>query len=516
MADQTAPAAFNCPRLRLVGLAVVPALVAAVLLVISQKSEASSSLWAPLTSTRPPANAARGLTARRTIAAEDHGTHSTHIDAPSPDLREEEHYVVPKHFSMFDAPLINRRVAVGSAAMLSVAHAQSAAAITLPQPVQSSVALVQTLFSTWASPLFCVYLSMGLLATAALSNIMNLDSTVMLAVQLTVATAAATYAAIAVGLTVLGGFAGALALTGAFFLREIFKSSRRADPSLQERIATFYDETSQVWEEVWGDHMHHGLYKKGVAIKTHQQNLDAQEDMIEEILKYGNVRNLEGDIKILDAGCGIGGSSRSMARMFPKAQLTGITLSPFQQQRATALTASAGLSDRVAFRVEDAMKTSFPDNTFDVVYSMESGEHMPDKKGFVAECMRVLKPGGVLVMAVWCHREVPPQLNKSEVSLLEKIYKVYALPYVCALSDFERYAKELGMEKTKFDDWSDSIKPFWWQVIKKAVSIQGITGLIKSGMTAIYGAWAAGWMQLAVERRVFVFGAFTATKPATI
>ena len=400
MTDQTAPAEFDCPRLRVAGLGVVPTLVAAVLLVLSHKSEASSSLWAPLTSSRPPADAARALTVLRTAASADHGAHSTHIAEPSPGFQEEPPYVVPKHFSMFDSinrqSSINRRVAVSSAAMFSVAQAQSAAAFTLPPPVQTSVALVQTLFSTWASPAFCVYLSMGLLATAALSNIMNMDSTVMLAVQLAVATAAATYAGIAAGLTLLGGFAGALALTGAFFLREIIKSSRRADPSLQERIATFYDETSQVWEDVWGDHMHHGLYKKGVAIKTHEQNLEAQEDMIEEILKYGNVRNLEGDLKILDAGCGIGGSSRSMARMFPKAELTGITLSPFQQQRATALTASAGLSDRVAFRVEDAMKTSFPDNSFDVVYSMESGEHMPDKKGFVAECMRVLKPGGVL------------------------------------------------------------------------------------------------------------------------
>eukprot|EP00667_Euglena_gracilis_P035995 EG_transcript_69103 len=68
-------------------------------------------------------------------------------------------------------------------------------------------------------------------------------------------------------------------------------------------------------------------------------------------------------------------------------------------------------------------------------------EHMPDKRGFVEECFRVLKPGAPLVMAVWCHREVPPELTPEETKLLHKIYKVYALPYVCPLSDFATFAK---------------------------------------------------------------------------
>jgi MPBQ/MSBQ methyltransferase len=53
----------------------------------------------------------------------------------------------------------------------------------------------------------------------------------------------------------------------------------------------------------------------------------------------------------------------------------------------------------------DALKMDFPDNYFDLVWACESGEHMPDKKLYVEEMTRVLKPGGTIVIACWCQRE---------------------------------------------------------------------------------------------------------------
>lgn len=49
---------------------------------------------------------------------------------------------------------------------------------------------------------------------------------------------------------------------------------------------------------------------------------------------------------MVDVGCGIGGSSRYIARKFG-AKCQGITLSPFQAQRANALAETEGLADKV-------------------------------------------------------------------------------------------------------------------------------------------------------------------------
>lgn len=61
---------------------------------------------------------------------------------------------------------------------------------------------------------------------------------------------------------------------------------RMQTAELKEGIAKFYDESSGLWEDVWGDHMHHGYYPKDGPKKTNQQ---AQIDMINESLKWAGV-----------------------------------------------------------------------------------------------------------------------------------------------------------------------------------------------------------------------------------
>lgn len=60
--------------------------------------------------------------------------------------------------------------------------------------------------------------------------------------------------------------------------------------------------------------------------------------------------------------------------------MNSITLSPVQVARAVDITAKQGLSELVNFQVANALKQPFQDESFDLVWSMESGEHMPDKK----------------------------------------------------------------------------------------------------------------------------------------
>lgn len=58
------------------------------------------------------------------------------------------------------------------------------------------------------------------------------------------------------------------------------------NPGLKEGIANFYDKSSGLWEDMWGDHMHHGYYPKDGPAKSNQE---AQIDMINESLKWAGV-----------------------------------------------------------------------------------------------------------------------------------------------------------------------------------------------------------------------------------
>ena len=279
--------------------------------------------------------------------------------------------------------------------------------------------------------------------------------------------------------------------------------------TLKRQIKEFYDASSGLWEQIWGEHMHHGYY--GATGKEKKNRRQAQIDLIEEFLNWGGVGQAE---QILDVGCGIGGSSLYLAQKF-NARAVGITLSPVQASRATQRAQEAGLAAEVQFQVADALDMPFADDTFDFVWSMESGEHMPDKEKFLAECYRVLKPGGTFLMATWCHRPITPatgDLTADERQHLADIYRVYCLPYVISLPEYEAIAYNLSFQNIRTADWSDAVAPFWDIVIDSAFEPKAIFGLLQSGWSTIQAALSLGLMSRGYRRGLIRFGLLCANK----
>jgi len=289
--------------------------------------------------------------------------------------------------------------------------------------------------------------------------------------------------------------------------------------TLKNQIQQFYDASSGLWEQVWGEHMHHGYY--GSTGKEKKDRRQAQIDLIEELLNWAGIEQAK---EILDVGCGIGGSSLYLARKF-NARAVGITLSPVQASRATERAQEAGLATDVQFQVADALDMPFADDTFDFVWSMESGEHMPDKEKFLHECYRVLKPGGTFLMATWCHRPITPatgELTADERQHLADIYRVYCLPYVISLPEYEAIARgarganahTLPFQNIRTADWSDAVAPFWDIVIDSAFDPKAIFGLLQSGWTTVQAALSLGLMSRGYRRGLIRFGLLCANKPS--
>jgi tocopherol O-methyltransferase len=279
--------------------------------------------------------------------------------------------------------------------------------------------------------------------------------------------------------------------------------------TLQERIKQFYDASSGLWEQVWGEHMHHGYY--GANGTERKERRQAQIDLIEELLAWGEISQTS---NILDVGCGIGGSSLYLAEKF-NAKATGITLSPVQAARARERSHTMSLSERTQFLVADALDMPFADESFDLVWSLESGEHMPDKVKFLQECHRVLKPGGLLLMATWCHRPISPPnppLTTDEQKHLAEIYRVYCLPYVISLPEYEAIAHDLSFQSIRTADWSTAVAPFWDIVIDSALSPMALLGVVRSGWATIQAALSLGLMRRGYKRGLIRFGLLSGKK----
>ncbi|KAL2921411.1 putative tocopherol O-methyltransferase chloroplastic [Bienertia sinuspersici] len=222
---------------------------------------------------------------------------------------------------------------------------------------------------------------------------------------------------------------------------------------LNKVLATLYDDTSATWEDTWGDHMHHGYYDPSQS-RSLSHHRSAQIRLIEETLRFARVSDdpSRKPKSIVDVGCGIGGATIYLANKYG-ATCHGITLSPKQVERAQALAAADGLADK-----------PFADGKFDLVWVMETAEHLPDKTKFVAELARVAASGGTIIITTWCHRDLSAaegSLHADEKELLRKICDSYYFPDLCSAADYVLLLQSLSLQDIKTENWSQYVAPFW-------------------------------------------------------
>lgn len=276
--------------------------------------------------------------------------------------------------------------------------------------------------------------------------------------------------------------------------------------SLNDRIAQFYDQSTKIWLDTWGEHMHHGYYPEDEPMTGSHQ--EAQVRLVMEMLRWGQV---EQATDILDAGCGVGGSARLLSKVFD-AQVLGCTLSPVQAAYASAYNQQANVADKVTIKAQDMMSLKPEDGPFDLIWSMESAEHIKDKLALLELFYSLLKPGGTLLMATWFHRATPPLLRPQEMRSLHKIYDYYHLPPMVSIPNLQEMAVEAGFAGVQTQDWSDQVAPFWKAVIRSALSLKSIQGLLQAGWPTIKGAWAMRYMTSGYRKGLIKFGVLQGRK----
>lgn len=306
---------------------------------------------------------------------------------------------------------------------------------------------------------------------------------------------------LAATLAAAGGTATAAAL---WFLRR----RRYADAS---SVADAYDRwtSDQLLERLWGDHIHLGYYRSGQW--WNEDFRQAKTTFVHALARWSGLDQLPPGSKVLDVGCGIGGSARILARDYGL-DVLGISISPLQIERARALTPD-GLSCR--FAVMDAMALDLPDASFAGVWSVEACPHMPDKQGYADELLRVLQPGGRLAVADWNRRDpADGPMNRVERWVMRQLLEQWAHPEFASIRSLQAHLQQSrfhGGLEVSCGDWSAATLPSWIDSIAEGARRPGaILGLGPAAVAAalreaptillMHWAFATGLMQFGVFR----------------
>lgn len=150
----------------------------------------------------------------------------------------------------------------------------------------------------------------------------------------------------------------------------------------------YYDSYSDVYAVIWNEQMHTGYFNEPKELSQ------AVTDMNAYLAEEAGMRQ---GATIVSVGCGRGGADRFFARELG-ATVIGIDISERQIEEATKRAVAENLGKQITYHVGSMTELPVADGAAGVVWVQEALFHCHDKDAAVREFLRVLKPGGIVVV----------------------------------------------------------------------------------------------------------------------
>ncbi len=216
-----------------------------------------------------------------------------------------------------------------------------------------------------------------------------------------------------------------------------------------EDIAEYYNLT-QVHYEKWWDlrntlSLHYGIWDDTTN--------NFKEALVNTNKVLMNICEIKDGDKILDAGCGVGGAAFFLSQK-KNVSVTGITLSERQVAFASNLVKKLHLSNAPEFLIMDYTNTSFDDESFDVIWACESFSSAPEKKLFVNEAYRLLKPGGKLILSDYF---LTSQGSTEDDLLIKKWGQTWSISNLITIENFHDQLTTAGFANIQLYDYTRQI-----------------------------------------------------------
>lgn len=276
------------------------------------------------------------------------------------------------------------------------------------------------------------------------------------------------------------------------------------------KIVDYYRSTENAYKDSWdlagSLAIHYGYWDK--TVRTFRESLLR---MNEVMMDAAAIKTTD---RVLDAGCGVGGSSIHVAAR-TGATVTGISLSERQVQQAHENARSRGVEGQTNFAVMDYSATTFPDASFDVVWGCESICYADNKKQFIQEAFRLLRPGGRLVVA----DGFVTNFDHNEHPIIRTWLDGWQVNYLETPDRFTGFMQQAGFDNACFRDItaatahsSRRLYRFYW-LASAYVRWRKLTSSHRADAMQIGNIRACKFQRQGMKKGLWNYGLITGTKP---
>jgi SAM-dependent methyltransferase len=313
---------------------------------------------------------------------------------------------------------------------------------------------------------------------------------------------------------------------------------------VKARVRRYYQATTEdylkYYETDWHHHMHFGF----------DRDLPRGGNPTENLVRYladlaGLVPGQSGQPgqpgragepapapRVLDAGCGVGGSAIWLARE-AGCRCVGITLVEAQARLARGFAAARGAAPAAGgdavrvggaraetacarFAVNDFTRPAFKAGSFDVVWAVESFDHAPDKEDWLRRMGDLLRPGGRLLIADGFRSEKP--LDAAGERAYRRFLAGWAVPHLCTFREMGTWAARAGLEVAHAEDLTADVLPHSRAIFRFGllfIPFRWLLNRLRLTSDEKLGNAYATWSQYSTLRDgAWTYGVFCLRKPA--
>jgi cyclopropane fatty-acyl-phospholipid synthase-like methyltransferase len=276
-----------------------------------------------------------------------------------------------------------------------------------------------------------------------------------------------------------------------------------------QAVIDYYRHTEVDYRIVWQNRRNLAYHFGYFDLET-RSHAEALENTNQTLAKLAGIGLSD---KVLDAGCGTGGSSFWIAANCG-AKVVGVNLMSSAIVEARRIALERGLHESVHFDHADYTALPYKDGSFDVVWALESLCHAPSKLAFYREAARVLRPGGRLVLAEYMRRcrDLPPEDERMMRTWLDG----WAIPDLDTSVEHVWAAKDAGFKCIYTEDFTPRARRSLRRLYHRAIAAIPINALLYAfgQRNAVQRANViSSFLQYrALQRNAWYYGVLTATR----